>query len=174
MALSAVLPGLCGGSASGKTTVANKIIEALDVPWVVLLSMDSFYKVNSRLSTIEGDYRLQMTCQHLTRKCTQNKTRSGLQGVCRNLLLLPVYSVLSVSHFGRKHILPGVRSGTQSNTNPCDKSHSVIHYISFLIRELWMRQVGAGAQPQSEPVPRVPLAPSFALFWPAINPHFTL
>lgn len=38
-------PGLCGGSASGKTTVANKIIEALDVPWVVLLSMDSFYKV---------------------------------------------------------------------------------------------------------------------------------
>uniref|UniRef100_A0A8C5AHN8 Uridine-cytidine kinase 1 like 1 n=1 Tax=Gadus morhua TaxID=8049 RepID=A0A8C5AHN8_GADMO len=36
--------GLCGGSASGKTTVARKIIEALDVPWVVLLSMDSFYK----------------------------------------------------------------------------------------------------------------------------------
>uniref|UniRef100_A0A8D3DRW1 Uridine-cytidine kinase n=1 Tax=Scophthalmus maximus TaxID=52904 RepID=A0A8D3DRW1_SCOMX len=34
-----------GESASGKTTVANKIIEALDVPWVVLLSMDSFYKV---------------------------------------------------------------------------------------------------------------------------------
>ncbi|KPP76052.1 uridine-cytidine kinase-like 1-like [Scleropages formosus] len=40
--------GLCGGSASGKTTVANKIIEALDVPWVVLLSMDSFYKVLSK------------------------------------------------------------------------------------------------------------------------------
>ncbi|KAI7798219.1 putative uridine-cytidine kinase 1-like 1a [Triplophysa rosa] len=39
--------GLCGGSASGKTTVANKIIEALDVPWVVLLSMDLFYKVLS-------------------------------------------------------------------------------------------------------------------------------
>ncbi|XP_075606306.1 uridine-cytidine kinase-like 1 isoform X3 [Balearica regulorum gibbericeps] len=37
--------GLCGGSASGKTTVATRIIEALDVPWVVLLSMDSFYKV---------------------------------------------------------------------------------------------------------------------------------
>lgn len=37
--------GLCGGSASGKTTVARKIIEALDVPWVVLLSVDSFYKV---------------------------------------------------------------------------------------------------------------------------------
>ncbi|XP_008299800.1 uridine-cytidine kinase-like 1 isoform X5 [Stegastes partitus] len=40
--------GLCGGSASGKTTVARKIIEALDVPWVVLLSMDSFYKVLSQ------------------------------------------------------------------------------------------------------------------------------
>lgn len=44
--------GLCGGSASGKTTVANKIIEALDVPWVVLLSMDSFYKVNYRARSI--------------------------------------------------------------------------------------------------------------------------
>lgn len=39
--------GLCGGSASGKTTVARKIIEALDVPWVSLVSMDSFYKVLS-------------------------------------------------------------------------------------------------------------------------------
>ncbi|XP_031830999.2 uridine-cytidine kinase-like 1 isoform X5 [Nomia melanderi] len=36
--------GICGGSASGKTTVATKIIESLDVPWVTLLSMDSFYK----------------------------------------------------------------------------------------------------------------------------------
>ncbi|KAM9058042.1 uridine-cytidine kinase-like 1 isoform 4-T4 [Megaptera novaeangliae] len=40
--------GLGGGSASGKTTVARMIIEALDVPWVVLLSMDSFYKVLTR------------------------------------------------------------------------------------------------------------------------------
>lgn len=37
--------GICGGSASGKTTVAQKIIECLDVPWVTLLSMDCFYKV---------------------------------------------------------------------------------------------------------------------------------
>ncbi|ESO95887.1 hypothetical protein LOTGIDRAFT_175054 [Lottia gigantea] len=37
--------GICGGSASGKTTASRKIIEALDVPWVSLLSMDSFYKV---------------------------------------------------------------------------------------------------------------------------------
>lgn len=39
------LLGICGGSASGKTTVATKIIESLNVPWVTLLSMDSFYKV---------------------------------------------------------------------------------------------------------------------------------
>ncbi|XP_018911744.1 uridine-cytidine kinase-like 1 isoform X1 [Bemisia tabaci] len=37
--------GICGGSASGKTTVATKIIEELDIHWVTLLSMDSFYKV---------------------------------------------------------------------------------------------------------------------------------
>eukprot|EP01136_Pigoraptor_vietnamica_P036722 Opistho-1_new@103689 len=36
--------GIAGGSASGKTTVAERIIEELQVPWVVLLSMDSFYK----------------------------------------------------------------------------------------------------------------------------------
>ena len=37
--------GVCGGSASGKTTVARKIIKELDVPWVTLLSLDSFYKI---------------------------------------------------------------------------------------------------------------------------------
>ncbi|KIH59295.1 hypothetical protein ANCDUO_10478, partial [Ancylostoma duodenale] len=37
--------GICGGSASGKTTVAEKIIEKLEIPWVTILSMDSFYKV---------------------------------------------------------------------------------------------------------------------------------
>ena len=37
--------GICGGSASGKTTVTNKIISDLGVPWVTHLSMDSFYKV---------------------------------------------------------------------------------------------------------------------------------
>jgi len=40
--------GICGGSASGKTTVANKIIASLDVQWVTLLSMDSFYKVKQK------------------------------------------------------------------------------------------------------------------------------
>ncbi|KAE9421458.1 hypothetical protein Angca_002231 [Angiostrongylus cantonensis] len=43
------LIGICGGSASGKTTVAEKIIEKLEIPWVTILSMDSFYKVLSRL-----------------------------------------------------------------------------------------------------------------------------
>lgn len=37
--------GICGGSASGKTTVANNIIKALKFDWVTLLAMDSFYKV---------------------------------------------------------------------------------------------------------------------------------
>ena len=37
--------GITGGSASGKTTGAQKIIEDLGVPWVCLLSMDSFYRV---------------------------------------------------------------------------------------------------------------------------------
>jgi len=37
--------GITGGSASGKTTVSERIIQELDVPYVVLLSMDSFYKV---------------------------------------------------------------------------------------------------------------------------------
>ena len=41
-----VFVGICGGSASGKTTVAKRIIEDLDVQWVSLLSLDSFYKVS--------------------------------------------------------------------------------------------------------------------------------
>ncbi|XP_071954473.1 uridine-cytidine kinase-like 1 [Antedon mediterranea] len=51
--------GLCGGSASGKTTVANKIIEELNVPWVILLSMDSFYKVlneEQHIKAAENEY----------------------------------------------------------------------------------------------------------------------
>ncbi len=39
--------GICGGSASGKTTVADRIIELLEISWVTVLSMDSFYKVLS-------------------------------------------------------------------------------------------------------------------------------
>ena len=43
--MDAFVIGVSGGSASGKTTVARKVIESLQVPWVTLLSMDSFYKV---------------------------------------------------------------------------------------------------------------------------------
>lgn len=39
------LIGICGGSASGKTTVAQSIVNKLEIPWVTILSMDSFYKV---------------------------------------------------------------------------------------------------------------------------------
>ncbi|CAH2090736.1 unnamed protein product [Euphydryas editha] len=39
------LIGIGGASASGKTTVATKIIESLNIPWVTIVSMDSFYKV---------------------------------------------------------------------------------------------------------------------------------
>lgn len=53
--------GLAGGSASGKTTVATRIIESLGVPWVSVLSMDSFYKVlnaeqNERARRNEYDF----------------------------------------------------------------------------------------------------------------------
>lgn len=42
------LIGICGGSASGKTTVAKSIIERLGMQWVTVLSMDSFYRVLSK------------------------------------------------------------------------------------------------------------------------------
>eukprot|EP01083_Nonionella_stella_P039585 107647_1 len=36
--------GIAGGTASGKTTVCRKVLENLGLPWVVVLSTDSFYK----------------------------------------------------------------------------------------------------------------------------------
>lgn len=36
--------GLAGSSGSGKSTLAHAIVSALNLPWVVILSMDSFYK----------------------------------------------------------------------------------------------------------------------------------
>ena len=57
LAKSSYLIGVCGGSASGKTTVARNIIEGIDIPWVVLLSMDSFYKG----ITTEADKKLAAT-----------------------------------------------------------------------------------------------------------------
>ncbi|SCZ87637.1 BZ3500_MvSof-1268-A1-R1_Chr2-2g05103 [Microbotryum saponariae] len=36
--------GIGGGSASGKTRVAQEVLKKLSVPWVVVISQDSFYK----------------------------------------------------------------------------------------------------------------------------------
>ena len=55
-----ILIGICGGSASGKTTVARNIIQALDVQWVSLLSMDSFYKVRDLFNKSSTKERFKM------------------------------------------------------------------------------------------------------------------
>ncbi|MCJ1427577.1 Uridine kinase [Sticta canariensis] len=39
--------GIAGGSGSGKTSLAVEIVSSLNVPWVVILSMDSFYKLTT-------------------------------------------------------------------------------------------------------------------------------
>ena len=36
---------IAGSSGSGKTSLARAIIDALNLPWVIIMSMDSFYKV---------------------------------------------------------------------------------------------------------------------------------
>jgi hypothetical protein len=36
--------GVTGGTASGKTTVCRAVVEQLNMPWVLLLSMDRYYK----------------------------------------------------------------------------------------------------------------------------------
>ena len=36
--------GIAGSSGSGKTSLAYAIIQELSLPWVVIMSMDSFYK----------------------------------------------------------------------------------------------------------------------------------
>ena len=52
----AFIIGISGGSASGKTTVSKSIISKLGVPWVVIISLDSFYKVRKL------DNRSYVTC----------------------------------------------------------------------------------------------------------------
>lgn len=45
-----LLIGIAGGTGSGKTTVVNQIVEALDPNRVTLISQDDYYKENSNLS----------------------------------------------------------------------------------------------------------------------------
>jgi len=55
----AFIIGISGGSASGKTTVSKSIISKLGVPWVVIISLDSFYKVLSpeqHEEALRGEY----------------------------------------------------------------------------------------------------------------------
>ncbi|KAI7833856.1 uracil phosphoribosyltransferase-domain-containing protein [Kickxella alabastrina] len=56
--------GIAGGSASGKTSVAKRIVESLDVPWVVIISMDSFYR---RLAPEESKQAFAKTTTWTTR-----------------------------------------------------------------------------------------------------------
>ncbi|KAL8927342.1 MAG: hypothetical protein Q9172_001421 [Xanthocarpia lactea] len=37
--------GVAGSSGSGKTSLAHAIVSSLNLPWVVIMSMDSFYKI---------------------------------------------------------------------------------------------------------------------------------
>jgi uridine kinase len=46
--------GICGGTGSGKTTVANKILESVDARGVVFLQQDSYYR---NLDELPLDYR---------------------------------------------------------------------------------------------------------------------
>jgi uridine kinase len=46
--------GICGGTGSGKTTVANRILEAVNAPDVVFIQQDSYYR---NLKDLPLDYR---------------------------------------------------------------------------------------------------------------------
>ncbi|KTF85691.1 hypothetical protein cypCar_00007512 [Cyprinus carpio] len=116
--------GLCGGSASGKTTVARKIIEALDVPWVVLLSMDSFYKVltaEQQLLAANNDYNFDhpdafdfSLLVHTLRKLKQGKsvkipvydfTTHGRQKVWKTVYGASVIIFEGIMSFADKELL---------------------------------------------------------------------
>ena len=47
--------GIAGGSASGKTTVTNKILEGLDRSQVIVLQHDSYYKDLSQFGDVQAD-----------------------------------------------------------------------------------------------------------------------
>jgi len=53
--------GICGGTGSGKTTVANRILESVSRDEVVFLQQDSYYK---ELDEMPLDYRRQVNFDH--------------------------------------------------------------------------------------------------------------
>ena len=46
--------GICGGTGSGKTTVANRILESVSASEVVFIQQDSYYR---NLTDLPLDYR---------------------------------------------------------------------------------------------------------------------
>ena len=51
--------GIAGSSGSGKSTLSHAIVAKLNLPWVVILSMDSFYKtldVESHRLAFQNEY----------------------------------------------------------------------------------------------------------------------
>jgi uridine kinase len=53
--------GICGGTGSGKTTVANKILESVSAADVAFLQQDSYYRNRAELPL---DYRQQVNFDH--------------------------------------------------------------------------------------------------------------
>ena len=53
--------GICGGTGSGKTTVANKILESVSAADVAFLQQDSYYRNRAELPL---DYRRQVNFDH--------------------------------------------------------------------------------------------------------------
>jgi uridine kinase len=51
--------GIAGSSGSGKSTLSHAIVSKLNLPWVVILSMDSFYKTldkDAQKLAFQNDY----------------------------------------------------------------------------------------------------------------------
>src|SRR2546423_14739671 len=53
--------GICGGTGSGKTTVANRILESVSKDEVIFLQQDSYYR---DLDQMPLDYRRQKNFDH--------------------------------------------------------------------------------------------------------------
>src|SRR3712207_4285520 len=53
--------GICGGTGSGKTTVANRILESVSTEDVIFLQQDSYYR---NLDQMPLDFRQQVNFDH--------------------------------------------------------------------------------------------------------------